>query len=57
MGNFISSSIAMAILPHVMSSTGMVIKGIGTIHGILTPFVSRVAAKGFWFAMTTITPI
>ena len=47
----------MAILPHVMSSTGTVIKGIGTIHGILTPFVSRVAAKGFWFAMMIITRI
>lgn len=44
----------MAILPHVMSSTGTVVKGIGTIHGILTPFVSRVAAKGFWFAMLSI---
>jgi|SaaInlV_150m_DNA_3_1039698.scaffolds.fasta_scaffold00068_15 hypothetical protein len=51
MGNVISSSIAASILPYVMSSTGSVIKGIGTIHGIVTPFVSRAAAKGLWFAL------
>lgn len=46
-----SSSLAAAILPSVMSSTGSVIKGIGTIHGIITPFVGRVAAKGLWVAV------
>ena len=51
MGNFISASIASAMLPSLMSATGTVIKGVGTIHGILTPFVSQVAAKGLWFAL------
>lgn len=50
MGNIITSSIASVILPTLMSTTGTVVKGVGTIHGILTPFVSRVAAVGL-FAM------
>ena len=46
MGNFISASIANAILPSLMSVTGKIVKGVGTIHGVLTPFVSKVASKG-----------
>ena len=51
MGNLISSTIASALLPSLMSATGTIVKGVGTIHGVLTPFVSQVAAKGLWFAL------
>lgn len=51
MGNFISASIARTLLPVFMSATGTIIKGVGTIHGNFTPFVSRVAAKGLWFSL------
>lgn len=51
MGNFISASIARAILPVFMSATGTIIKGVGTIHGNFTPFVSQIASKGLWFAL------
>ena len=51
MGNLISSTIASAILPTLMSATGTIVKGVGTFHGILTPFVSKVAAKGLWLAL------
>ncbi len=48
MGNIITSSIASIILPTLMSATGTVIKGVGTFHGPLTAFVSKVAAVGFF---------
>tara|TARA_B110000046_G_C12682556_1_gene269162 strand:- start:276 stop:434 length:159 start_codon:yes stop_codon:yes gene_type:complete len=48
MGNIITSSIASAILPTLMSVTGTVIKGVGTIHGGVTPFISKVAEVGLF---------
>ena len=48
MGNTITSSIASAILPTLMSATGTVVKGVGTIHGGATSFISRVAAVGLF---------
>lgn len=51
MGNLISSTIASAILPTLMSTTGTIVNGVGTIHGVLTPFVSKIAAKGLWLAL------
>ena len=56
MGNLITSSIATAILPTIMSTTGTIFKGVGTIHGIVTPFVSKVAAKGLWFVLIGLDP-
>ena len=50
MGNIISRAAGL-ILPTVMSQTGTVIKGLGTVHGIVTPFIARVASKGFFFAL------
>ena len=44
MGNMITSSIASAILPTLMSVTGTVVKGVGTFHGGITPYISKVAA-------------
>jgi len=40
------SSVASYILPSVMSATGTIVPGVGTIHGWVTPWVARVAAKG-----------
>lgn len=48
MGNAITSSIAYAILPTLMSVTGTVVKGVGTIHGGATSFISKVAAVGLF---------
>lgn len=48
MGNTITSLMASAILPTLMSVTGTVVKGVGTIHGGVTPFISRVAAVGLF---------
>ena len=53
MGNILST-IASSILPTIMSTTGTVIKGTGTVHGFVTPFVARVAAKGIAFATTAV---
>jgi|TARA_B110000977_G_C10795009_1_gene384011 hypothetical protein len=48
MGNMITSSIASAILPTLMSVTGTVVKGVGTFHGGITPYISKVAAIGLF---------
>ncbi len=53
MGNILST-IASSILPTVMSTTGTIIKGTGTVHGFVTPFVARVAAKGITFATAAV---
>ena len=46
MGNMITSSIASTILPTLMSVTGTVVKGVGTFHGGITPYIGKVAAFG-----------
>lgn len=50
MGNIISYT-AFKVLPTVMSTTGTVIKGLGTVHGVVTPIVARVSSKGLLFAL------
>jgi len=49
MGN-IASGIASQILPSIMSMTGAVVKGVGTYHGPVTSFVSKVATMGLFYA-------
>jgi len=48
------STIAHTILPSVMSFTGTVVKGTGTIHGGLTSFIARTAVKGVLTAICAI---
>eukprot|EP00042_Codosiga_hollandica_P059792 m.920331 g.920331 ORF g.920331 m.920331 type:complete len:79 (-) comp63556_c0_seq1:87-323(-) len=36
--------VAAAALPSVMSATGTVVAGVGTMHGVLTPIVASFAA-------------
>ena len=50
MGNIISHAAGL-ILPTVMSTTGTVTKGLGTVHGVITPFIARVASKGLFFTL------
>lgn len=50
MGNIISYT-AFKLLPTIMSTTGTVIQGLGTVHGVVTPIVARVASKGLLFAL------
>jgi len=40
------SSLANYILPSVMSLTGTVVQGVGTMHGSLTSFVAKVGYHG-----------
>ena len=51
MGNFFSASIASSLLPSLMYATGTIVKGVGTIHGVITPFVQRISTKGLWFTL------
>ena len=44
------STLASTILPTVMSATGTIVPGVGTIHGWITPWVARAAAKGVGYA-------
>lgn len=43
-------AMASYFLPAVMSATGTIVPGVGTIHGWATPWVAKVAAKGVMYA-------
>ena len=48
------AALASYILPSVMSTTGTIVPGVGTIHAWATPWVARLAAKGTMYTATVL---
>ena len=44
--------LASYMLPSIMSYTQIIVSGVGSFHGPLTQFVSRIAQKGVLYTLT-----